>query len=351
MYANICHIKEWFIMPKVRLTEELSNALKNTRHDKDKKASDVATEIGKSTAFISKLENNAVEYVDLDVIAAIFQFLIGKDKNFEDYINPLLEKASMKLTHKEIEKQQWMQVFDMVSRRIPIPVSLISFLNDELKKLNLTPQQIILEMNKNEELSDEDLLNTNKNSLIFDKSKEDSYSYIIFALEENLLTEILNGEKKTSNYITMEGIVRTLYKIEGFSVDDATNKVISALNDNKFYSLYEKKKLLRNNKLREDMEAVLTDFDKANRKTVNSIMKNIMMLSEWNIDYANKKLKNLDSSFETDPPFILAVIGSEFFKLKNVKTENKKQFLSELNKLIDKFSNITPVPEKDFEAY
>ena len=75
------------------------------------------------------------------------------------------------------------------------------------------------------------------------------------------------------------------------------------------------------------------------------------MLSEWNINYANEKLKNLDESFHSDPPFILAVIGSEFFKLKDVKKENKKQFISELKKLIDKFSNISPEPEQDFEKY
>ncbi|TGE36686.1 hypothetical protein E4K67_19885 [Desulfosporosinus fructosivorans] len=338
-------------MLKVRLTEELSNALKNTRNDKNVKAADVATQIGKSLAFISKLENNMAEYVELDIIIEIFQFLIGKDENLEDYINPLLEKASMELTPEEIKKQQWMRVFDMVYRRIPIPVSLISFLNDELEKLNLTPEQVVLEMNKNQELDDRNLSNKNKNSLIFSKNKEDSYAYIIFDLKENLLANILDGKVRTINYITMDGIVRTLNKINGLSVDDATHKATSILNSHKFYSLYEKKKLLRINKRQEDIDAVLTDFDKANRETVNSIMKNIMMLSEWNIDYANKKLKNLDDSFNTDPPFIMAIIGSEFFKLKNVKKENKKQFISELNKLIDKFSNITPDPEEDFEIY
>jgi len=208
-------------------------------------------------------------------------------------------------------------------------------------------------MNKNEELTDKDMLGQNKNSLIFSKGKEtsDSYSYIIFELEDSFLTKILSAEKTTINYITMEGILRTIYKIEGLSVDDAHKRTVAALNKNKFYSLSEKKKLLRLNKRKEDIDSILTDFDKANRKTVNSIIKNIMMLSEWNIDYANEKLKNLEDSFSIDPPFILAVIGSKFFKLKDVKKENKKMFLSELNKLIDKFSDIVPEPEQDFEKY
>lgn len=339
-------------MPKVKLTEELSNALKNTRNDKNIKAADLAKEIGKSLAFISKLENKGAEHVELGILIAIFKFLIGEEE-FKDFINPLLEKATIELTPEEIEKQEWVKIFDLEYRRIPIPTSLVEFINCELEKFSQTPEQVILEMNKNDELTEKDMLGQNKNSLIFTKNKEDSdsYSYIIFELEDSFLTKILNGEKKTINYITMEGIMRTIYKIEGFSIDDAHNKAVSALNDNKFYSLYEKKKLLRKNKRQEDMDAVLTDFDKANRKTVNSILKNIMMLSDWNIDYANKKLKNLDNSFKIDPPFILAIIGSEFFKLKNAKKETKKIFLSELTTLIDKFSKITPDPEKDFETY
>jgi len=338
-------------MPKVKLTEELSNALKNTRNDKNIKAADLAKEIGKSLAFISKLENNVAEQVDLPVLVAIFKFLIGEE--FMDFINPLLEKATIELTPEEIKKQEWVNIFDLEYRKIPIPTSLVEFINTELERLSLTPDQVILEMNKNEELTDKDMLGQNKNSLIFSKGKEtsDSYSYIIFELEDSFLTKILSTEKTTINYITMEGILRTIYKIEGLSVDDAHNRTVAALNKNKFYSLSEKKKLLRLNKRKEDMDDVLTDFDKANRQTVNSILKNIMMLSEWDIDYTNKKLKNLDDSFSIDPPFIMAVIGSNFFKLKDVKKETKKLFLSELDKLIDKFSNITPEPEQDFEKY
>ena len=86
-------------------------------------------------------------------------------------------------------------------------------------------------------------------------------------------------------------------------------------------------------------------------KVVNSLFQHIKMLSDWNIDYTNAKLKNLDDNFNVDPPFILAVVGSEFSKLKDIKKEDKKEFLSELSTLIDKFSNINPVSNNAFEMY
>jgi len=55
----------------------------------------------------------------------------------------------------------------------------------------------------------------------------------------------MNENRKTINYIIMEGIIRTIFKLEGFSVTDAFQKAITTLNNNHFYSLVEKKKILK----------------------------------------------------------------------------------------------------------
>ncbi|MGF7050110.1 transcriptional regulator with XRE-family HTH domain [Paenibacillus sp. DS2015] len=338
-------------MPKVKLTEELSKAIKNTRNDKGVKASDLAAHIDRSLAYISKLENHNAEFVDLEVLYNIFEFLMGKTEDFLEYIQPLLEKTTIELTPDEIKEQEWIQVFDLEYRRIPISDSLITFIKEMLKKLGLTSNQVILKMNKNEELSYRNILQQKTNSLIYERSKEKSTSYIVFDLKETLLEDILNKKISNINYITMEGIVRTLYKLHDLSVDEASEKAVSTLNEHKFFSLYEKKELLREKINGEELDMVLTEFDKMNITVVNTIMKHLKMLSDWNIDYANQKLKNLEESFAIDPSFILAVIGSEFFKLTNLDKEEKKSFLSDLSALIDKHSDKPTVSEEKFEAY
>ncbi|WDZ54908.1 helix-turn-helix domain-containing protein [Paenibacillus polymyxa] len=338
-------------MPKVKLTEELSRAIKNTRNDRGIKAADLSKYIDRSLAYISKLENNNAEFVDLEVLYKIFEFLLGKKEDFLEHIQPLLEKTTIELTPDEIKEQEWIQIFDLEYRQIPIPDSLITFITKMLNELNLTAEEVILEMNKNEELSDQNILHQKTNSLIFERNQEKPCSYIVFDLKDNLLQKILSKQINVINYITMEGIVRTLYKMQGASIKEASEKAVLALNEHKFFSLYEKKELLQEKIHGEELDMVLTEFDKKNMTVVNTIMKHIKILSDWNIDYANRKLKNLEDSFETDPSFILAIIGSEFFKLANLDKEEKKVFLTDLSTLIDKHSDESTTSEEKFEEY
>lgn len=339
-------------MPKVKLTEELSKAIKNTRNDKGVKASDLAAHINRSLAYISKLENHNAEYVDLDVLMSIFRFILGKEE-FEEYIHPLLEKSTMELSQDEVKEQEWIQVFDLQLRRIPIPNSLISFLSEKIAEINISPEQIIKNMNLNEELElDEIELEAKpKNKFIFDRKREEGYSYIVFEQREGFLADILNGKIKTISYIAMEGIFRTIYKVEGHSPTDAAKQAVNTLNKHKFYSLYEKKKLLRGNQSEDEIGGLLSEHDKQNIHSVNAIIRHIKMLSDWNVDYANKKLKNLEDSLNIDPPFILAVIGSDFFKLASLDKDGKKKFLDEITDLIKRFSEKPTITEDKFEAY
>lgn len=336
-------------MPRIELTEELSNALKKARNEKGINAAELAENIDKSVAFISKLENNNAKYVDVDILVKIFRYLLGHDQeNFEKYINNLLEKATMTFTHDEIKKQQWIMVFDLEYRNIPIPDSLVEFIKNKLTELNLTPEQIIYELNRNEELTDINIINKKRNSLIFEKNQD--VSYIIFDLDINLLTNILNGNIKEINYITMEGIIRALYKLEGLKIKDIANKAVLTLTEHKFYSLSEKRRVVRMKKRDSELETVLTEHDKVNINIVNSILNHIKMLSDWKISYTNEKLKNLDESFKIDPPFILSIVGCEFSKLQNLKTEDKRRFIFDLIALIDKYSKL-PIETEQFEEY
>jgi len=340
-------------MPKVKLTEELSKAIKNTRNDKGVHAADLAQHLEKSVAFISKLENNKAEYVEFEVLLSIFRFLLGSKEEFEAYIQPLLEKSTMELTEKEIEKQEWIQVFDLQIRQIPIPTSLISFLSEKISEIAVSQEEVIEKMNRNEELDiDTDELESKPtNVLIFDRKRQEGYSYIVFEQKKSLLTDLLEGKIQTINYILMEGIIRTIYKMDGHSPESAATIAVSTLNSHKFYSLYEKKKLLRGNQRGVELNALLSEHDKQNIQSVNAIIRHIKILSDWNVDYANRKLKNLEESFKIDPSFILAVIGSEFFKLSSLDKDERKAFLTDLAVLIDRYSDKPAVSKEKYEEY
>ena len=117
-------------MPRIKLTEDLSRALKNTQNDRGIKTSELATHINKSLSFISKLENGQAEYVDYDLLINIFQFISKKSNEiFEEFLKSLIEKTILEYTPEEIQERDWIMWLDMEYRKIPIPMELISFLN------------------------------------------------------------------------------------------------------------------------------------------------------------------------------------------------------------------------------
>lgn len=123
-------------------------------------------------AYISKLENKKAEYIEHEVLMSIFEYMLG-EKEFQENILPILEKTTIERTEKEIEKQEWIQLFDLQHRLIPIPGSLVSYLEQKIKELNVPSEKVIEKMNANEELNlpQSELGTQEKNTLIFDHKK------------------------------------------------------------------------------------------------------------------------------------------------------------------------------------
>lgn len=335
-------------MAKIKLTEELAKTIRNTRIANNIKTIELAKEIDKSTAYISKLEAGGFKNIDFHMLLDIFKFIIGDKEDFNDFVEKTLEKCHIEFTDEELEKQKWMLKFDTEVRQIPISQELVGFISDKLKHLNISAESVIREINKNTELKECNIKIKDEyefNTYIEDEGK----TFIVYNLEDDLLAKILARNIKSVNYITMKGIIRILLKLQG--VSDNEDKAVEILNSFKFYTLAERNKLLSKNEHDKAINEILNDYDRDNIKYVNSIFGNIKILSNWNIDYTNERLENLAKSFDTDAPFILSVIGRNYFDLKDLKVEDKKKFLTELKELINKFAKITYDEKDNFNEY
>jgi len=305
---------------KVKLTEELSQVLKNTRNNNEIKSEDLAKYINRSVPFISKLENKKAEKIDLDILIKIFEFFIKKSKFPEDFIKKLLDKTLIEFSPEEVRKQQWFQIFDLEIRKFMIPDSLIILIKDKLNRIDVSLDQAIIKMNLDEEI-------------------------------RKILTEILNRNCIYVNYITMQEIIKTFYKLENYSEDEISMRTSNILEENGFITSIKNNELFRKEKRNEKLNVILNKYDDENIIIINKLMKHISILSDWNIDYVNEKLSDLNDSFDMDSSFILAIIGNKFSKLRTLKKEDRKRFLYELSSLIDKFANISSEYGKDFELY
>lgn len=347
-------------MIKVELTNELGSLIKRIRIENDIKSSELAARLTKSVAYITKLENADFKQIEFDTLIEILKFIGNfeskSEDEFNDFVNKILEKCRLEFDDEELEKQKWIVKFDKETRKIPIPNTLIDFIKDKMSELSITGEYIINEINKNEELNDYDLksINLNKvkaNSIFIKHTKDYILEFVKFDLKTTLIDNIINKKIKIINYITILSIIKTIFKLDNFDTNTAYEKAIDILKQNKIYTLKERNELLRQKRNSIEIDHLLSDYDKDNIKYVNKIIGHFKMLSDWQIDYTNPKLNNLSKGLDDDAPFVLAIVGQEFFKLDKLKVEDKKRFLEKLSDLVETFSKIEYEEKESFIEY
>lgn len=333
---------------KVRLTDELSKLIKNTRINNGIKSSDLANHIEKSVAYVSKLESTGLKYIDFNLLKDILEFLTKNTKeDFDDFITKTLEKFHIE----KIQEEDWVIRFDLELRQIPIPKELVNFINEKLKELNLTPEELVNIINRNEDLKSEnmDFSKYDKNTII---RMTDDTRFVIFDLNSSLVRDILNNKKRTINYITMLEIISNIFKLQGINNKNHIDEIEKFLTGLKFYTLNTRNKLLKEKEKEQELHTILNQYDTENLEHITRIFQSIKVLSAWNVDYANHYLKELSESFNiNDVPFIIAAVGRKFYNLRNLDKANKKSFLQELDDLIDKYSKLEYDKTNNFDEY
>ena len=115
-------------MPKTPVTLELAATLKTVRTEKGIQAQTLAEHIGKSNAYITKLEKAELKFIDNDLLDQIFAFIMGDDTDSDIIAKKTQELTKQNLSDEKIDDQLWFVNFDTVYRRLPIPEKLIQFI-------------------------------------------------------------------------------------------------------------------------------------------------------------------------------------------------------------------------------
>ena len=323
-------------MPQVAITKQLGEAIKELRVSQKVKSKNISNAINKSPTYISKLENGDIKKIDYKDLMIIFHTIFSDKNTFQNKFEEFIGKCSIKLA--EAEKQLWLLNIDMVERQIPIEPELIDYCNDQLNKINVSAKQVVARINLNEDISNIDFSKYQKNFFYF---SNDNNAFVIMDVKLEEIEKILSKDITTSNYVTMESFLYNLLKFVIPDFEQAHKKTIDVLTHFKFYSILEKQKLLKQTHSSEEVDLLLTDFEKVNNDAKHKIDHYISEFSTLNIKYTNEKLLALSKSFEVDPSLAIAYIGIDISPLKDLSTENKRAFLNDITKLVKQYQTQT----------
>ena len=342
---------------KIKLSEATGLRLKEFRTQYKVKAKDVAEMLGKSPAYISKLEKGQIQQIDKIEFEKILNFIANDDDGYYRFFEEFAERANIK----DLENDLAFRNFDMLERKIPVNNNLINFIKEMMKELGISIHQLTNYINENEDLgadiSEKYDLNADEvtknvwHAVTDANSMQNVFSYIFLEYSEDKVEKLLSGKKKKSEYMLVYAIMYHLlkmkYKKEGKEYNDTLIEECSIeaeqiLLNYKFYSLTVKHRLLAQSETIDEYNNLLNESDINNAKYVMDIIEVIKFLSEYDVEYTNKKLKIIAENLKNnDTTFAFAYMALSLRGLNDLQTGLKKKFLEEIKALIDKYSNLT----------
>ncbi len=331
-------------MPQVNMTIELGNAIKELRAANKVRSKDISSAINKSPTYVSKLEHGEIQKIDYDDLMKIFHTIFPDERSFETKFEEFIGKCTLKYSEDEREREVWLQNFDTVYRKIPVPSELVDYCNEQLAQMKVSITEVVARVNLNEDIKkyNLDLTKYKKNINYW----ENEHNFILMDIDLDVMQKILSKEIVVTNYVTMESFIYNLLKYTITDFEQAHLQAIEILTKFKFYSIVAKSRKLHETHSKEEADAILTDFDKVNQSVRNRINHHIGKFTTLDIKYANEKLAALSNNFDADPSLTIAYLGINLSSLKDLDVETKRSFLKDISDLIKKYGALAPKEEK-----
>ena len=348
-------------MPRAIVTAELADILRSIRIQNKIQAKSLAQHIGKSPAYISKLESGNIQTIDNQLLYSILQFISGSQGNSNELAEQIYASLKFKYSSKEIEEQVWFINYDTVERKLPIPESLIDYINSRIKSLDISYQYLSRRINANEALSPEELNDDNIecNHWYHHSRIEGGVQSIKIDLPESTIKAILSKEIDVSPYVFIFCILFYVLKIEEYgdkvALSDNENSTLmkmttEILNNHKFFSISEKESLAAEKQTKEDLLDLLSSFDKDNIDIINDIIAGFRFASEYNIKSTNEQLSSFSQNMHWDLGFMLRIISMDFKSLSATSVSNRKNLISSIEKLLTEYAQM-PKEQNRIENY
>ncbi|NFF21941.1 helix-turn-helix domain-containing protein [Clostridium botulinum] len=330
-------------MPDIIVTSELASIIKRERTNVTPRlsAKDLSKYIGKSETYISTLERGNIKNIDEDTFIQIFKKINNcSDKEFNDYLNNILNEglSSIELTEEELENQKWMYQLNLIIRQIPIPTSVVAFIKNSLTELDKTYIDLTNKINENTYLDNKE--NYEDNKLYILKNQRSAYK---FNINNNIINKILNRDIKSTNYITMLGIIYNIFLLKGDGDKVASNYAKDFLLKHKFYNLeqilearhqHAKKEI---NTSSSDFSFKLPKYELEFEQSLKSISNYIERLRDIKVNLAYSVVRTVEENLlqYNKDGFVDMIYTIPFGKLlKDCTQEQKQEFLDNIFRLI-----------------
>lgn len=366
LHYKIENAGDYYMVTKIRLSESIGLQLKEFRTQHQIKAKDIADFIDKSPAYISKLEKGQIKQINKKELVKITNFITSSNEGY--YL--FCEKIASTAEPKEFERDTLLLNFDLIDRKLPVSNEVIIEIRERMESLNISLEDLVIYINQNEDLGPDFLFEHKIDASSIEKNiwipyqeadfTETSRNFILLEYNTERVKKFINGEIHKCEYMfpfaMLHHLLKISYKRKGKTLDEnliknCQEETEQILLKHKFYSLSVQSRFGAQSNTEEEYRKLLSTFDVDNMEYISQVLSGIHFLSSYDIEYTNKKLKIIVENFkECDPSFSLAFMATPLLGIKKLQTSFKKEFLNEVEKLVEKYTELANTNE-NFEKY
>lgn len=335
-------------MKTIYLTQNFSELLRQFRIRNGKSAKDICTIINRTPSYLSKLESGMTKKIESSLFISICNAIAeNEDDGIVSFISFSFQKQNIK--NFDADTMLTLANIDDVLYKFYSPKALLEYIKSKMDSLNISLIDLVTELNSNKDLQSlpDNKLDTIEANLYSytDDSKEQIVIKLYYTREE--IENILNGSQK-SNYATLNAILYTIYKLSGMTNDNAGIKAIKTLNERFKIISTRKKHIITINSI-EDEEKYLGTLEPSVEKDYQSVIEGIRLalLISQNKGGSNRITK-LKQNLANDLGFTFTYISTDLSKITSLPKKHKKEFIQELQTLIEKYSAKT---DDDIDFY
>ena len=325
-------------MEFIQLTPQLCDLIKSFRIRNEKTAKDICIAIGKTPSYLSKIESGSTKKIDVSVFIEFCNAVSNSSVGVKRFIQFAFQDET---DYTDDTFLALTNIDDVIYEFVP-PKDLITYIKTKMTSNNISIIDLVNELNSNKDLSDIEISNYNSlpNNIFVFVDEEKNRFAIKLNYNTDTIKKILENSEKT-NHVTLEAILYSLYKLCGIQSDKAHIKAINTLENRFKVSSIRKIKTISISS-KEDEEKYLGKLEPNVENNYRSVIQGIrlaLLLSQSK--GGSERIQTMDKNLQQNLGFSFSFMSTDLEKIMPLSKDLKRDFLKDLNKLIEEYSSKT----------
>lgn len=321
-------MSDLFTLKSIPLTSEIGMVFKNFRIENKVTAKSINTKFNKASSYISKLEKGDIKKIDSDFFIELCNFISENSNGLEEILNRL----ALKYTDFSNESKLTIMNIDDLLIEYAIPQEFISETVSYMKKHDISVQELVSEINANKDICKREYYSLLPENIWYSYEDNIDAAIIKLCIPQSYIEDLLYNEKyKYIHRVIAEAILYSLFRL-----GNEKNARMEAFNRLELYHMVPKRSSISVNE--ENIEELLGGLEPDSAEAFKDVCAGLKVITVLSKEYGSKRIKQISKNMHEDLGFCFAYMALDLIDLEKQSHERKKEFLSELKSLIEKYS-------------